>query len=88
MHVNTADAQIKRRIGVQLQNTRLLPDLTVVEQVKLFATLYGRPLSHGDCLDLLEWVGLVEKANALQRFSKQRHSSHLPSCGPASRTSK
>jgi ABC-2 type transport system ATP-binding protein len=65
MDVNTAAAQIKQRIGVQLQNTSLLPDLTVVEQVKLFATLYGRPLSHGDCLDLLEWVGLVEKANAL-----------------------
>jgi ABC-2 type transport system ATP-binding protein len=65
MDVNTAAAQIKQRIGVQLQNTSLLPDLTVVEQVKLFATLYGRPLSHSDCLDLLEWVGLVEKANVL-----------------------
>jgi ABC-2 type transport system ATP-binding protein len=65
MDVNTAAAQIKQRIGVQLQNTSLLPDLTVVEQVKLFATLYGRPLSHNDCLDLLEWVGLVEKASAL-----------------------
>jgi ABC-2 type transport system ATP-binding protein len=65
MDVNTAAVQIKQRIGVQLQNTSLLPDLTVVEQVKLFATLYGRPLSHNDCLDLLEWVGLVEKASAL-----------------------
>jgi ABC-2 type transport system ATP-binding protein len=32
---------VKRRIGVQLQSTSLLSDLTVFEQVELFGKLYG-----------------------------------------------
>jgi ABC-type multidrug transport system ATPase subunit len=40
MDVNTSAKSIKRRIGVQLQSTSLLPDLTVFEQVQLFAMLY------------------------------------------------
>jgi ABC-type multidrug transport system ATPase subunit len=40
MDVNTSARSIKRRIGVQLQSTSLLPDLTVFEQVQLFAKLY------------------------------------------------
>ena len=31
--INTAAAQIKQRIGVQLQSTSLLPDLTVFDQI-------------------------------------------------------
>jgi ABC-2 type transport system ATP-binding protein len=65
MDVNTAAAQIKRRIGVQLQSTSLLPDLTVIEQVKLFASLYGCRMTHANGMDLLERVGLAEKADAL-----------------------
>src|SRR5437762_950534 len=35
--VRTDTAAVKRRIGVQLQSTSLLPDLAAVEQVELFA---------------------------------------------------
>lgn len=63
--IRTATAQIKRRCGVQLQKTSLLSDLTVLEQVELFAGLYGRPKSHNKDMELLEWVGLTEKANIL-----------------------
>jgi len=58
-------AQIKRRIGVQLQSTSLLADLTALEQVKLFARLYGRAINAQTALSLLEQVGLTEKANTL-----------------------
>ncbi len=57
--------QIKRRIGVQLQRTSLLPDLTAIEQVELFARLYGRNISRASALKLLERVALAEKTKAL-----------------------
>ena len=41
MNLNGNTREIKRRIGVQLQSTSLLPDLTVFEQLQLFARLYG-----------------------------------------------
>jgi len=56
---------IKRRIGVQLQRTSLLPDLTALQQVELFAHLYGRQISRANALELLERVLLAEKANVL-----------------------
>ena len=65
MDVNTSAAQIKQFIGVQLQSTSLLPDLTVIEQVKLFAELYGCQMTHADGIALLERVGLAKKADAL-----------------------
>jgi ABC-2 type transport system ATP-binding protein len=65
MDVNTSAAQVKRRIGVQLQSTSLLPDLTVIEQVRLFADLYGCRMARTDGLALLKRVGLAEKAAAL-----------------------
>jgi len=58
-------AQIKRRIGVQLQRTNLMPDLTALAQVELFAVLYGRAISRREATKLLERVSLVEKARAL-----------------------
>ncbi len=39
MDVNTSAKSIKRRIGVQLQSTSLLPDLTVFEQIQLYGPL-------------------------------------------------
>ena len=57
--------EIKRRIGVQLQQTSLLPDLTAVEQLQLFARLYGRSLNRDAAHKLLDEVGLAEKANVL-----------------------
>lgn len=63
--VAAESAHIKRRIGVQLQTTSLLPELTALEQVMLFARLYGRPLNEENGLRLLAQVDLTEKATAL-----------------------
>ncbi|HEY6401192.1 MAG TPA: ABC transporter ATP-binding protein [Blastocatellia bacterium] len=54
--------QIKQQIGVQLQRTSLLPDLTALAQVELLAGLYGRALSRREAMKLLERVSLAEKA--------------------------
>ena len=51
--IDTSAAQIKRRIGVQLQSTSLLPDLTVIEQITLFARLYGCRMTRADGLALV-----------------------------------
>lgn len=56
---------VKRRIGVQLQRTSLLPEMTAVEQVLLFARLYGRRLNRANALRLLDQVELRAKAAAL-----------------------
>jgi ABC-2 type transport system ATP-binding protein len=56
---------IKRRIGVQLQRTSLLPELTVFEQLDLFARLYGLRLDGAVIRQLLERVALADKSNAL-----------------------
>ncbi len=56
--------EIRRRIGVQLQETQLLEKLTVAELVRLFRSFYprGRPVD-----EILERVGLREKAAARYR---------------------
>jgi ABC-2 type transport system ATP-binding protein len=64
LDMNVAPAQIRGRIGVLLQSTSLLPDLTVVEQVEMFAGLYGRQMKRNKALALLERVGIAEKASA------------------------
>lgn len=64
MNVNTMARQIKQRIGVQLQSTSLLPDLTIIEQIELFAGWYKRPIKRREAMTLLERVGLVQKADA------------------------
>lgn len=61
----TRAREIKRRIGVQLQRTSLLPDLTALQQVGLFARLYGRELSRSGARQLLARVGLEERASSL-----------------------
>lgn len=65
MNVLEQPQQIKKRIGVQLQSTSLLPDLTALVQVQLFARLYGHRISKETALKLLDQVGLAEKANSL-----------------------
>ncbi len=57
--------QIKARIGVQLQATSLLPYLSAIEQVELFARLYGRHMHRRTALDLLARLALEDKAHAL-----------------------
>ena len=61
---NQNGIEIKQKIGVQLQSTSLLPDLTVVEQIMLFSQFYGQQLSHQQALAQLERVGLDKKADA------------------------
>lgn len=61
MDINTQAKAIKQQIGVQLQSTSLLPDLTVFEQVQLFGRLYGRQPSNSEIMQLLQRVGLGEK---------------------------
>ena len=65
MDVNTNARSIKRRIGVQLQSTSLLPDLTVFDQVQLFARLYGCQPGHDEITSLLQQVGLTQKTLVL-----------------------
>ena len=57
--------RIKQRIGVQLQSTSLIPDLTAIEQVKLLARLYRRNIGDQKAMALLESVALQDKAFAL-----------------------
>ncbi len=55
-------AEIKSRIGVQLQTYGLYPRLTVKEVVTLFSSFYKKPLSPDD---VIEEVGLTTKAKTI-----------------------
>ncbi|MGD8463111.1 MAG: ABC transporter ATP-binding protein [Anaerolineae bacterium] len=57
---------VKECIGVQLQTTSIQPNITVIEAIKLFASLYRRPLANPE--QLLTALSLEEKAGS--RFSK------------------
>lgn len=59
--IRTQTRAVKQRIGVQLQTTSLLPDLTVSEQIRLFARLYGYQLDPDGIRLLLDQVGLLGK---------------------------
>lgn len=61
---NQNEIEIKQKIGVQLQRTSLLPDLTVIEQIMLFSQFYGKQLSRQQALVQLERVGLDKKADS------------------------
>ena len=63
----TNASKIKRKIGVQLQNTSLIPDLKVVDQLQLYSKLYQKRMDKKEIMKLLEEVGLTEKANVLPR---------------------
>ncbi len=56
--------ELRARLGVQLQTTGLLPQLTVREQAVLFAHLYPHPLPAGD---VLARVGLEDQARVATR---------------------
>ena len=56
---------VKRRIGVQLQATSLLPELTVYEQIRLFMQLHGQKADPQRIEQLIEQFGIGEKRNAL-----------------------
>jgi ABC-2 type transport system ATP-binding protein len=63
--INAEPRQVKQRVGVQLQRTSLLPELTVLEQMDLFARLYGRQLDRATATQLLKRVALADKAHTL-----------------------
>ena len=54
--------RLQDRIGVQLQQAHLQKRIKVWEAVHLWASLYRKPVSHGE--RLLEQLGLAEKRNA------------------------
>jgi ABC-2 type transport system ATP-binding protein len=55
------ERELRERIGVSLQETRLSEKLTLLETVRLFRSFYRRGIEPLDALDL---VGLVPKAHA------------------------
>jgi ABC-2 type transport system ATP-binding protein len=59
-----APTELRARIGVQLQTTAFVPELTVNETLRLYAALYPRSLAPSD---VLSRVDLVDKAKALVR---------------------
>ena len=59
-----APTDLRTRIGVQLQTTAFVPELTVTETLRLYAALYPRSLSASE---VLSRVDLVDKAKALVR---------------------
>ncbi|MBQ13926.1 MAG: ABC transporter ATP-binding protein [Gammaproteobacteria bacterium] len=67
--------EVKEIIGVQLQSNEYFDNLSLIELLTLFATLYDRSI---DAINLLEKVQLVEKAQAkpanLSGGQKQRFS--------------
>lgn len=69
----TAERELRRRVGVQLQQAALPDDILVWEALDLFASFYPAPV---DWRALLETWGLAEKArarfNTLSGGQKQR----------------
>ncbi|HMT11234.1 MAG TPA: ABC transporter ATP-binding protein [Ignavibacteria bacterium] len=55
---------VKKIIGVQLQQSGFYPNLTLTELIKLFAGLYNINVNPNDILDM---VGLREKAGAIYK---------------------
>lgn len=60
-------AELRKRIGIVLQDFRLLDHMTTYENVALPFRVMGRPESayRKEVIDLLKWVGLGERMDAL-----------------------
>ena len=62
-----ASGALRARIGVQLQTTAFMQDLTVTETLKLYGSLYPGGSSVSRIVAALERVDLVDKAKAMVR---------------------
>ena len=75
LDLDAKPAEIKKRIGVQLQSSGFYPALNLVELIQLFCGLYNREV---DPMELLDSVNLRDKAKAkvkeLSGGQKQRFS--------------
>lgn len=75
INVAKEPAKVKEIIGIQLQATAFYDKATLVEQLKMFASIYGRKI---DPMVLLQEVELTDKASSyVERLSggqKQRFS--------------
>lgn len=58
-------AQVRRRIGVVHQDCQFLDHLPVRENIALPQTVSGRTSDGSDLKELLSWVGLTSRADAL-----------------------
>ena len=68
---NRNERQLRERLGIQLQETRLSEKLTVTETIRMFRSFYRRGLEVGEVLSL---VGLEEKAGAwVRKLSGGQH---------------
>ncbi|MBE0669964.1 MAG: ABC transporter ATP-binding protein [Anaerolineales bacterium] len=72
VHIGGINVQVdstatKRQLGIQLQRTALMDDLTVAELVEVYAALYEVYLTSGQINKLLARFDLVEKRNTLAR---------------------
>ena len=66
-NVQTDPTATKSQLGIQLQKTALLDDLTVAELVEVYAALYEVYLTPAQITSLLERFDLVEKRKTLAR---------------------
>ena len=66
-----ASGALRARLGVQLQTTAFMQDLTVTETLKLYGALYPKPVrlkpDTTGIQSVLERVDLVDKAKAMVR---------------------
>lgn len=67
INVQTDSMAAKRQLGIQLQRTALMDDLTVAELVEVYAALYEVYLTSNQINDLLKRFDLGEKRNTLAR---------------------
>lgn len=67
INVQADSVATKRQLGIQLQKTALLDDLTVAELVEVYAALYEVYLTSKEIDVLLARFDLVEKRNTLAR---------------------
>lgn len=67
INVQVNSTAAKRQLGIQLQRTALMDDLTVAELVEVYAALYEVYLTSDQINDLLVRFDLMEKRNTLAR---------------------